>query len=251
MQDLDWEACYNARDLGSYPTADGGTTRRQVLIRADNLVRLTPAGQAALRAYGVRTIIDLRLANELVIDPSPFAPMPGRPAAPRYLHLPLHDPTTDAIMDAAESTQAGYIVLLEHCKAQVAAVIQAVAAGLAEGGVVFHCHGGKDRTGLVAALLLALVGVARQAILADYAHSATRLEGPYSAWLAEQAAAQGHPVARPRWMQTPPETMQAVLDYLDQTYGGVPGYLAATGVSPATQAQIRAYFVSPPEPAQG
>lgn len=234
------------RDLGGYPTADGGITRRQALIRADNLVRLTPDGQAALRAYGVRTIIDLRLARELISDPSPFAPAPGRPAAPRYRHLALIDETTDTAVDAADSVHAGYIIILERSKPLVAAVIHAVAAGLDEGGVVFHCHGGKDRTGLVAALVLALVGVPRPAILADYAHSATRLEASYSAWLAEQAAAQGHPVARPRWMETQPETMQAVLGYLDHTYGGVPGYLAAAGVSPATQAQIRACLVAPP-----
>ena len=196
-RDLTWDACYNARDLGGYPTTDGRATRRQALIRADNLVRLTPAGQAALRAYGVRTILDLRLAYELASDPSPFAATSGQPGEPRYVHLPLHDAATDAAIDAADSTAAGYLVLLEQNHAHVAAVIGAVAAGLAAGGVVVHCHGGKDRTGLVAALLLALVGVPPALIAADYAHSAVQLEGPYAAWLTAQTAAQGHPVTRP------------------------------------------------------
>src|SRR5690348_5629295 len=125
MPDLAWEACYNARDLGGYPTSRGGQTRPGRLIRADNLCRLTPAGQAALRAYGVRTIIDLRLAYELTIDPSPFA-APGQPADPRYLNLPLHEEGTDAAMEAADSKHAGYIILLEQSKPQVAAVIAAV-----------------------------------------------------------------------------------------------------------------------------
>jgi len=249
-RDLTWDACYNARDLGGYPTTDGRATRRQALIRADNLVRLTPAGQAALRAYGVRTILDLRLAYELASDPSPFAATSGQPGEPRYVHLPLHDAATDAAIDAADSTAAGYLVLLEQNHAHVAAVIGAVAAGLAAGGVVVHCHGGKDRTGLVAALLLALVGVPPALIAADYAHSAVQLEGPYAAWLTAQTAAQGHPVTRPRWMESQPATMQAVLAYLDRQYGSVADYLRATGVPPATLAQIRAHFLTPADEVQ-
>src|SRR4051812_3403516 len=95
-RDLTWADCYNARDLGGYPTADRRTTRWQALIRADNLVRLTPAGQAALRAYGVRTILDLRLAYELEIDPNPFAATSGPPGEPRYVNRPLHDAATFA-----------------------------------------------------------------------------------------------------------------------------------------------------------
>src|SRR5438874_11727619 len=109
---LAWEACYNVRDVGGYPTGEGKPIRWQTLVRADNLYRLTNEGQAALREYGVRTIIDLRLAHELERDPSPFAAHQGPGDVPRYISLPLHDLETDAAMNAAGSTQEEYIILL-------------------------------------------------------------------------------------------------------------------------------------------
>jgi len=242
---LAWDACYNARELGGYLAGDGSQTRWQTLIRTDNLHRLTPDGQAALRDYGVRTIIDLRLARELERDPSPFATQQAPGDVPRYLNLPIHDLETDAAMNAAGSTQEEYIILLERNKARVAAVIEAVAAGLHEGGVLVHCHGGKDRTGIVVALLLSVVGVPRETIVEDYAISETRLEGPNLAWLEEQTQAQGRPVERPRWMYARPETMRGVLDYLDREYGSVEGYLEAAGVTSDSIAQIRKCLVAP------
>lgn len=242
---LAWDACYNVRDVGNYPTESGRHTRRRALIRADNLHRLTPAGQAALRAYGVRTIIDLRLAAELVMHPNPFAAQQELPDSPRYQHLPLHDLESNAAIEVAEAVEGEYIVILERNKALVAAVINAVAAGLAEGGVVVHCHGGKDRTGIVVALLLALVGVPRATIAADYALSEAQLAAPNADWLEEQHRVQGRPLEKPLWMFTPPEKMVRLLDYLDQTYGGVVGYLAAAGVPETDLAQIQAYLLVP------
>src|SRR5437773_1835440 len=74
---LAWDACHNAREVGGYPTESGGRIRRRALVRSDNLHFLTPDGQAALRSYGVRTIIDLRLAHELERHPNPFAAQQG------------------------------------------------------------------------------------------------------------------------------------------------------------------------------
>src|SRR6478672_393767 len=95
-----WDACYNVRDLGDYATASGARIRRGALVRADNLHRLTAAGQAALRAYEIRTIIDLRLAYELERHPNPFAAPQEPDAVPRYLNLPLHDLETNLALEA-------------------------------------------------------------------------------------------------------------------------------------------------------
>ncbi len=70
---LPWDACYNARELGGYPTESGAQIRMQALIRSDSLYHLTPGGQTALRDYGVRTIIDLRSPHELEREANPFA----------------------------------------------------------------------------------------------------------------------------------------------------------------------------------
>jgi protein-tyrosine phosphatase len=138
---LTWDACYNARELGGYPAANGTQIRWRTLVRADNLHRLTPDGQEALCAYGVRSIIDLRLAREVEMHPNPFAARQRVVDGPLYLNLPLHDPEADAAMSKADSLQDEYIILLERSKAMVAAVIEATAAALEEGGVVVHCHG--------------------------------------------------------------------------------------------------------------
>ena|SRR6266542_4116145 len=77
---LNWDACLNARDLGGYPTGDGGQTRWGVCVRADTLSRLTSVGRTALLDYGVRTIIDVRRADELQVDP---VLLPGEQRMPR------------------------------------------------------------------------------------------------------------------------------------------------------------------------
>jgi len=244
VRSLAWDACYNVRELGGYATENGEQIRWQALIRADNINRLTPEGQAALRDYGIRTIIDLRTLEELETHPNPYAVRDGHSDRPRYLHLPLHDSDSEPEIEAAETIRDLYVVIIERNKALVAAVVKAVAASLEDGAVLVHCHGGKDRTGIVVAFLLTLAGVPRDVIAQDYALSQELLEPGNLAWLEEQAQAQGHPVERPRWMFSRPETMRGFLDYLDQQYGGVEGYLEAIGVTRAEIARIREWLVT-------
>jgi protein-tyrosine phosphatase len=176
---LDWEGCFNARDLGGIPTADGRLIRRGALVRADCLDGLSDAGWAALGGYGVRTVIDLR--NE---DERP-APGPDRPPGLTTLQLPL-----DAIDDSGFwddwmhgpqfATPLPYRAHLERFPERSARVLAAIAQAEA-GGVLVHCFGGRDRTGQVTMLLLALVGVAPNEIAADYALSSERLQRRYQA----------------------------------------------------------------------
>ncbi len=84
-----WDACYNAREIGGYPTADGGEIAWRRLVRTDNLSRLTAIGQAALVDYGVRTIIDLRDPSELAMEPHAFLTPSDQAGAPAYYNLPL------------------------------------------------------------------------------------------------------------------------------------------------------------------
>jgi protein-tyrosine phosphatase len=241
---LEWDACCNVRDLGDLPAGAGRRTRRQALVRSDNLHRLTEEGQAALRDYGVRTIIDLRLAYEVEMHPNPFA-AGQEPGEPRYLNLPFHDPAIDAAIDGAQATQSEYILMVESSKEFVAAAIKAVVAGLEDGGVLVHCHGGKDRTGIIVGLLLSLAGVPREIILEDFALSEARLEASNMAWLEEQNRKQGQPVDKPEWMFARPEKLGGLLDYLDREYGGVESYLQAAGVTGADIARIQVLLVAP------
>jgi len=227
---LHWEACYNARDLGGLPTGDGGQTRWGAVIRTDILSRLTAQGQQDLIDYGVRTIIDLRGPKEVADEPSSFALATGALAQLTYLNLPLEKyyPHVSALISKAATRAEVYCIVLDHYPDMVATVMQAI-ANAQPGGVVVHCHSGKDRTGTVAALLLSLAGVSPETIAADYAESQARLWPLYERLIAE---ADGED-KMDFWLKptATAEMMHTMLAHLDQKYGGVRGYLAAAGLS--------------------
>lgn len=242
---LRWDACYNARDLGGYATGDGGQTRWGAFVRADNLSRLTPSGRAALLGYGVRMVIDLRRSSELRYDPSPFAELVSEATPPVYLHLPLGlgaDSTGIATVAAAGAGENASMAelfcrVLDHYSRGIAGVMSAIAAA-PEGAVVFHCHAGKDRTGLIAALLLALAGVPEPTIAEDYALSQVCLQPIYDARLRQER----DPAARGRlahMMACAPETMLSILDHLNTRHAGVERYLLAAGVPSAELERLR------------
>ena len=172
-RDLDWEGCFNARDLGGLRTVDGGKTRRRAVVRSESLDLLTPAGWSTLRAYGIRTIVDLRNDEELGPDAEP------RPLGLVTVRVPLDDlPDAEfwerAWTDELDGSPLYYRPFLERKPERCASAVRAVARA-GPGGVAIHCGGGRDRTGLVALLLLALVGVAPEEIADDYELSNERL----------------------------------------------------------------------------
>jgi protein tyrosine/serine phosphatase len=176
---LEWEGCFNVRDLGGLPVAGGGTTRWGAVVRADALDELTPAGWAALVAHGVRTVVDLRNEDERAVGPV------ARPPEVTTVELPLDAVDDREFWDVWDSgpqfgTPLYYGPHLERFPERSAAVIAAIASA-APGGVAFHCGGGRDRAGQIAMLVLALVGVPPEVIAADYALSFERLPARYAA----------------------------------------------------------------------
>lgn len=171
---LDWEGCFNVRDLGGLETSDGRVIRRGALVRGDAPDRLTATGWAALQAHGIKTIVDLRNDDELAPDAG------ARPQDVATVHVPL-----DGVEDAGFWAKWGrgpefatplyYRAHLNRMPERSARAIATI-AGAAPGGVLVHCVGGRDRTGQIAMLTLALLGVAPENIAADYALSAGRLE---------------------------------------------------------------------------
>ncbi len=238
---LRWDACYNARELGGYQTENHGELGWRTLLRADNLSRLTPEGQAALIAYGVGTIIDLRSEDELVSLPYPLMQQDSNSGPPTYLNLPLineEDGVWQAAVKGWMSNQEFFCLMLDRFKGRIATIIKAV-AGAAPGSVLVHCHAGKDRTGIVIALLLALAGVPRNTIVADYALSEEYFQPLLKELLAEVP---DDPAAQERLTRehsTPPEAMMGMLSYLDTQYGGAEEYLLAAGVTRQEMERIR------------
>jgi protein-tyrosine phosphatase len=240
-RNLDWEGCLNVRDLGGHPTRDGGETRFGSIVRADSLRQLTDAGWAAAVDYGVCTVVDLRMDEELQADPPAEVPVD-------VLHVPFleDDPQAFAEVEAAgesapdyaTATRDVYLLFLEHFGKNVAAAMSAVARA-PDGVVAVHCMGGKDRTGLVAAFLLHLAGVPDDEVAADYAASEERLRPQRDLWIAEA----GTETERERLRQvsaTPAEAMLGVLAELERRHGGVEEFLRGAGLSDADLELARA-----------
>jgi protein-tyrosine phosphatase len=156
------------RDLGGMRTTDGRTIRSGALVRARSLDHLGPDDWAAIHALGVRTLIDLRNDDERGSAPAP--------EGIAVLHLPLDGIADRGFWDEWASdwrfgTPVYYGPHLARFPERSMAVLEAI-AGAPPGGVLFHCMGGRDRTGMIAMLVLTLVGVAPEDVAADYELSA-------------------------------------------------------------------------------
>jgi protein-tyrosine phosphatase len=168
---LAWDGCTNVRDLGGIKTADGRMTRWRAVVRSDTPARLTALGWSALYAYGIRTIITLRthgmVENELNFTP----PYPDL----ETVQVEIEDITDREFVQKWASTDLWstplyYKDALRCWPERHAAAVSAIAQAK-PGGVLFHCIRGNDRTGMIALLLLALVGVTLDEIIADHALS--------------------------------------------------------------------------------
>ncbi len=235
---LEWEGCFNARDLGGLPTLDGGETCWQSVIRADYPGTLSPAGLEAMLDYGVRTLIDIRSPQEAAAECYQWA----ETSDCRRLHLPIEKyyPHVGTLIRQATSLVETYCIMVDAYPDCVAAILGAVAVA-PPGGVLVHCLSGKDRTGVIAALLLSVAGVPNDAIAADYALSQARLWPEY-----EQRLQQGL-VKEPETLWTrplaEPAAMHIFLDYLAVHYGGAHAYLVQAGLSAEQILQIRQRLV--------
>jgi protein tyrosine/serine phosphatase len=241
---LAWEGCLNARDLGGLTTVDGRRTRPAALIRSDTLCRLSPVGRAALIAHGVRTVVDVRFPSEIERE-DPAHPFRDGPDGVLYLNRPTnvgHTAEEDAAMvagiRAAESRLELNLIDLDANRAGFASIATAIARAPA-GGVVVHCHAGKDRTGIAIALVLSLVGVPDETIASDYALSGGNLDGLTREWL---DGISQDPAVRGRLMRQAdpvPEAMLALLKHLRRQHGGAEAYLVAGGAAPTDLAALR------------
>jgi protein-tyrosine phosphatase len=241
-RDLIWDGCLNVRDLGGHPTESGGETRFGAIVRADSVSHLSPEGWKALVAYGIRTVIDLRGHHEREDDPPRELPVTVK-------HVPFleaSEPEWEVIaaelerlddLPVVDATRKAYIVFLERFKPNVGNAVRAVAEA-PEGGVVVHCVGGKDRTGLLTALLLHLAGVPTEDIAADYALSEERLRPRHDVWL-EAAETEAERKRLERITHTPPQVITGLFEELERRYGSVEGYLASAGVGDEDLARAR------------
>jgi protein tyrosine/serine phosphatase len=240
-RDLVWDGILNVRDLGGHPTEDGRETQFGRIVRADNIRRLSDEGWRSLVDYGIRTVVDLRTDEELDADPPAELPVD-------VLHVPFMDDdplmfnraeqASVAASDFAVATRDVYLIFIEGSHDRIVKVIEAIVEA-PEGGVVVHCAGGKDRTGLTVAFLLRIAGVGLEEIAADYALSEQRLRPRHDAWLA--ATKDERELERlKRVMQSPAAAMVGVLEELERRYGSIEGFLVAGGAPADIGERVRA-----------
>jgi protein tyrosine/serine phosphatase len=241
---ISWDGCVNVRDLGGLPTEDGGETRPGRVIRADNVGFLTDAGWRAVADHGVTRIVDLRWPEEAADDPPRDVDIEVVQVSVLgdSMHASLDwlrelDANLDEVDDVADHYAWSYVEFLERHRERFGRALAAIAD--ADGPVVIHCMGGKDRTGLVAALLLRLAGVAPQTIGDDYSLTASNLAATRGNWI-DEAPTEADRKRREKLSQTPAEAMRRVIEALEARYGSVAGYLEAGGVSAAQLVELRA-----------
>ncbi|MCU7728625.1 tyrosine-protein phosphatase [Actinoplanes sp. KI2] len=208
MTALDWPGCRNARDVGGLPTVDGLVVRAAALYRSDGLFRLSEAGVAAVRAAALARIVDLRWQYEVESDPGPFA------GDANYRHVPMLE---DVL--GYEVRHDTYGPMLDHNRSRIADAFRALASAPEQGAVVVHCHGGRDRTGVLVALALSVTGVPAAEIVDDYGRSPDGL----------------------------PITMTNTLAHLDERYGGAEPYLRRIGIAASEIAAVRRRLVGRPK----
>ena len=251
---IDIEGTFNFRDIGGSPTSAGeSSVGKGKVFRSDGIAQLTDRSRADIRALGIRTVVDLRDVGERSKLPDALEGLDVE-----HIELPIFDDhffpekqlSREEMQKAAEATGMDlsdrslskiYELMISHFGTRLAKAVDVVAQSC-EGGVVFHCSAGKDRTGMVAAFILALLGVGRQEILEDYAITSQHLSGGFlenitrnfadagiSGNLAETATA------------APPELMAKILDSVEAEYGenGVEAYLLEHGMDPASPDKLR------------
>jgi protein tyrosine/serine phosphatase len=177
---LEFEGLFNARDLGGLPASGGRVTRRGALVRSDTPERMTAQGWRDLVSFGISTIVDLRNDDEVAGDAA------ERPVEIETVRVPIDDIDDREYWEHCWSNELDgsplyYSSFLDRKPDRCAEAMSALAHAR-PGGVLFHCVGGRDRTGLVSLLSLALVGVPAEVIASDYELSAERLRHLYASF---------------------------------------------------------------------
>jgi protein-tyrosine phosphatase len=229
---------YNFRDLGGLRAGDGRVVRAGRVFRSDRLTGLTDEDRALLEGLGIRRIFDLRSDLELAEHGAGDFSL----AADRHRHVPLvsislslSDPRIDW---SKVDLGARYLEMMIEGRAVIREIFEHVATS-DDGATLFHCTGGKDRTGVVAAVLLRTLGVDDETIVSDYAVSEKYLASFVEASRSLMEREGFDPQIVLYLCGSPAERMEKMLKDLDARWGSTKRYLDWAGVGEATIASLR------------
>ena len=235
------EHVHNFRDLGGYPTAAGKVTKWDTLFRSDGLYRLRSAEDIArVQQLKLRSVIDLRTQREQD-DQGIF---PTAEISVTFHHLSIVDVTwsdseTPDITDPVEFLVWGYRDMLEIGATRFAEAMRVLSQETAL-PAVFHCAAGKDRTGVLAALILASLGVDDEHICADYGLTRDAMQR-WTVWAKQHQPelAKRFATMPPVFLAADPEAMRIILEDLHDKFGSVANYVREIGVEPETIASLK------------
>jgi protein-tyrosine phosphatase len=235
------EGAVNFRDLGGYATADGYRTRWRTLFRADGLGELTGADLAIMRDLGIQTVVDLRTGYE--VEQSRY----DIGAHPVAFH---HFPFIETLPEAKKFTQtpgllgSQYREMLDGAALQIVGALSALAVAGSQ-PAVFHCTAGKDRTGLLSALVLSLLGVPEETVVADYALSGEAMTRLRAKLVFKFPASKQFITDSDAVFSADPANMVALLAHLRARYGSVVGYATEIGLPDDVISRLRGSLLEP------
>ena len=225
----------NLRDLGGWAVMSG-VTQCGVFLRSALPQYIDEESEALLRRYDLRTVIDFRSEREAERDPDPLRALDGI----TYLSMPMFDAAASGAAlrirpEAHFSWAEHYIRMAEQQKDWVCRVMTALAGS--EGCALFHCTTGKDRAGIISALILSMCSVCDEDVVADYCVSEIYLRPMYAEMESYSRLCNGN-IDAP-FYRTEPATMRAFLEHIFGKYGSAAGYLASCGLPESAAARIR------------
>jgi protein-tyrosine phosphatase len=235
------EGAVNFRDLGGYTTPDGQRTRWRVLFRADGLGELTGADLAIMRELGIRTVVDLRSGDE--VEQSRFD-VDAHPVA--FHHFPFIKalPSVEDFERAPGFLGAQYTEMLDDATPQIVGALTALAAPDAR-PAVFHCTAGKDRTGLLSALVLSLLGVPEETVVADYALSGEAMARLRAKLMVKYPDGKTLIADSDAVFSADPANMVALFAHLRARYGTVATYASDVGIPDDVVSRLREALLEP------
>jgi len=235
------EGAVNFRDLGGYPAGEGMRTRWRALFRADGLGELTEQDLEVLRALGIRTVIDLRSGTE--VERSRFD-VDAHPVA--FHHFPFIEELPDAEEFDRRPGLLGsqYQEILRDAGGQILSALEVLAAPGAL-PAVFHCTAGKDRTGVLSAIVLSLLGVDEPTVVGDYALSGEAMVRLRAKLIVKYPDSRDVLENIDEVFSADPAQMELLLDHLRELYGSVDDYVAGIGAPPAVVEGLRSALLEP------
>jgi protein tyrosine/serine phosphatase len=243
LQGLTFSTVFNFRDLGDHLGAGGQTVHFGRLYRSDSLHRMTGADGEVFAALGMRTVLDLRRPHEIDRD----GRVPELPGLVYFNIHPVHQEWDPALYDPAVGPHRyladRYLDMAEEGIEGIGSALRLIAEP-DRAPLVMHCFAGKDRTGVLAALTLSLLGVDDEDIAAEYSRSEAA-QVRISAQIRQELPLTADTVAPIQFMVCPPQTMKIFLTELAERYGSVRGYTAAAGVTDRDVAALRAHLLAP------